>query len=202
MCFNIVDLNYFPSNYICKGLVCFYISINRYDFVIFYFISFFFFSSFFFINIILLLLILFLYSFSVQALTLFPRCFFVIFRSFFWFSLFSWCTEVVQLCEWTYYSVKSNIQAAKAWSHGLFKCKLIGHEENTVSHVEEENYIIIMTLDDLLIILTIKLTVLSFPLFSDPCLVQTWFISKKEFYGFVTIFLVIFSGTKFSHLTS
>jgi len=71
-----------------------------------------------------------------------------------------------------------------------------------VSHIEEENYIIIMTLDDLLIILTIKLTVLSFPLFSDPCLVQTWFISKKEFYGFVTIFLVIFSGTKFSHLTS
>lgn len=57
-----------------------------------------------------------------------------------------------------------------------------------MSHVEEENYIIIMTLDDLLIILTIKLTVLSFPLFSDPCLVQTWFISKKEFYGFVMDF--------------
>lgn len=91
MCFNIVDLNYFPSNYICKGLVCFYISINRYDFVIFYLISFLFCFS---INIILLLLILLLYSFAVQALTLFPRCFFVIFRSFFWFR--SLCSVGVQ----------------------------------------------------------------------------------------------------------
>ncbi len=196
MCFNIVDLNYFPSYYICKGLVCFYISINRYDFVIFYFISSFFSS------------ISFYYGwFYFCIVSLYRLWSWSVFSSSF---VLSFCFVLsVQLvyrsCSVVWMNIllsEKHIQAAKAWSHGLFKCKLIGHEENSVSHFEEENYIINMILDDLIIILTIKLTALSFTLFSDPCLVQTWFISKKEFYGFVTIFLVIFSGTKFSHLTS
>lgn len=113
---------FISSNFICKVALCFYIIIF-YSCVLWLFFFSFFFHQYFSFFILLLVYLIWLFCCTGT---------YALFKVWSLF-LFCWCTEVVQLCEWTYYSVKSNIQAAKAWSHGLFKCKQIGHNENPVS---------------------------------------------------------------------
>lgn len=69
MCFDIVDLNYFPLQIIFVKLT-FFISLLSFLFFFWFYLSVFFHWYYF----ILLLLILFLYGFAVQAQMLFLRC--------------------------------------------------------------------------------------------------------------------------------